>query len=342
MDGKESNESKERLESAANIKNEARALELSIEEKRSIFGKNLREQREQCGQTERDIIHLTRISPPFIKALEEGNFEALPGEVFGRGFLKNICKVLDIEHQSLLEEYNSCWEQQSQKVKRSRFSKKIMTTKFKKDHKKSRSSLPFTNYFSIKGALLWIGVPFVALSISFILIIKSSFFSSTLPKKEEIKTLSPKIYRNKEHSLSNDKNLKETKLLSDAKADVKIAPASPEKEKVAPQIQVKEISAKGLSLSNKSSFVSKILIKVKEPVTIKHRLDQEQYISSLYKKGTYKFKFKDSADFFISNTENVEMTYNKRELGQLGPQSNEKHLSFIAESHKNLKNNKLL
>ena len=83
---------------------------LSQEERRKIFGAKLRALREEIGQTERDIIHLTRISPPFVKALEEGDFERLPGEVFGRGFIKNICQVLETDPKELLQEYINNFE----------------------------------------------------------------------------------------------------------------------------------------------------------------------------------------------------------------------------------------
>ncbi len=77
-----------------------------LESKRKAFGENLKRLRELRGYSRKDIIHLTKIAPPFIEGLEEGNIEKLPGHVFGRGFLQSICKTLDIESKEMIEAYN--------------------------------------------------------------------------------------------------------------------------------------------------------------------------------------------------------------------------------------------
>ena len=90
---------------------EAKAAELCISDKRRNFGASLRAIREEGGLTEKDLIHSTRISPPFIRALEEGELDRLPGQVFGRGFVKNICKALGVDSVELVKAFNSCYEE---------------------------------------------------------------------------------------------------------------------------------------------------------------------------------------------------------------------------------------
>lgn len=56
------------------------------------FGQALRKAREDAGITLERAAILTRISPAFIQALESGDFKKLPGVVFARGFVRNLCK----------------------------------------------------------------------------------------------------------------------------------------------------------------------------------------------------------------------------------------------------------
>ena len=48
----------------------------------------------ESGASLQDISHQTRISINFLEALENAEFEPLPGEIFGRGFIRNVCKII--------------------------------------------------------------------------------------------------------------------------------------------------------------------------------------------------------------------------------------------------------
>lgn len=80
-----------------------------LREGRVEFGQKLREARLQAGLSDVDLVHLTRISPQFIEALEKGEFQHLPGRVFGRGFVTNICKAIGGDDYELVEAYDRCW-----------------------------------------------------------------------------------------------------------------------------------------------------------------------------------------------------------------------------------------
>ena len=56
--------------------------------------------------TPAEISHLTRINIEFIKALAEGDFSSLPSEVFVRGFLKSIAKIIAIPPDILVNAYS--------------------------------------------------------------------------------------------------------------------------------------------------------------------------------------------------------------------------------------------
>ncbi|MFK7872070.1 MAG: helix-turn-helix domain-containing protein [Oligoflexales bacterium] len=84
--------------------------DLPIETKRQIFGGFLRAAREGREKSLTELVHATRISPNFVMALESGDFESLPGKVFGRGFIKNLCVALDVPPKDLIDVYEMCWD----------------------------------------------------------------------------------------------------------------------------------------------------------------------------------------------------------------------------------------
>ena len=81
----------------------------TICEERIQFGQKLREARLSVGLSDEDLIHQTRISPQFIEALEKGEFENLPGRIFGRGFVVSIAKAIGGESSEFVEAYDQCW-----------------------------------------------------------------------------------------------------------------------------------------------------------------------------------------------------------------------------------------
>ena len=61
------------------------------QEQISKLGSMLTELRERCGYSIERAAVATRISPPFIQALEKGELVEFPGNVFGRGFIHPTC-----------------------------------------------------------------------------------------------------------------------------------------------------------------------------------------------------------------------------------------------------------
>jgi hypothetical protein len=71
------------------------------------IGSSLREARMRRGlelsQVERD----TRIRPRYLMALEEEQFDVLPGPAYTRGFLRTYADYLGLDSQRFIDEYNS-------------------------------------------------------------------------------------------------------------------------------------------------------------------------------------------------------------------------------------------
>jgi len=70
------------------------------------FGERLRRERELREVTLQEITAATRIGPRFLEALENEDWEKLPGGVFNRGFVRSIARYLGLNEEALLGEYD--------------------------------------------------------------------------------------------------------------------------------------------------------------------------------------------------------------------------------------------
>ncbi|MCL5436053.1 MAG: DUF4115 domain-containing protein [Patescibacteria group bacterium] len=69
------------------------------------LGEYLRHAREALDFTPYDIRRLTQIPERSLAALEEGNYEALPADVYVKGFLKSLAVVYRVEAKGLLAQF---------------------------------------------------------------------------------------------------------------------------------------------------------------------------------------------------------------------------------------------
>jgi cytoskeleton protein RodZ len=63
----------------------------------ATLGERLRAQREKKGITLDQAAADTRIREKFLKALEDGDYQSLPGAVYTKGFLRNYAQYLDLD-----------------------------------------------------------------------------------------------------------------------------------------------------------------------------------------------------------------------------------------------------
>jgi len=73
---------------------------------KGIFGERLKRERELREVTLEEISKATRIAPRFMDALENEQWNRLPGGVFGRGFVRSIARYLGLNEEDLLSEYD--------------------------------------------------------------------------------------------------------------------------------------------------------------------------------------------------------------------------------------------
>jgi len=75
----------------------------------AAFGEELRRAREARGLAVESVCEATKVPVRHIRALESGSYDALPGGVFRRGFVRSYVSVLGLEEAQWMERFEqSC------------------------------------------------------------------------------------------------------------------------------------------------------------------------------------------------------------------------------------------
>lgn len=72
-----------------------------------MVGDILRREREKQGLTIADVAEETSIREIYLEAIEKGDYDQLPGDVYTKGFIRNYSKFLQIDGNNLLEQFAS-------------------------------------------------------------------------------------------------------------------------------------------------------------------------------------------------------------------------------------------
>jgi cytoskeletal protein RodZ len=75
------------------------------------FGDKFRKAREAKELSLDDVSNVTKISPRMLQAIEEQNFDRLPGGVFNKGFIRAYAKHLGLNAEDAITEYLECLRQ---------------------------------------------------------------------------------------------------------------------------------------------------------------------------------------------------------------------------------------
>jgi cytoskeleton protein RodZ len=69
------------------------------------FGEKFRKARESKELSFEDVSNVIKISPRMLRAIEEENFDQLPGGVFNKGFIRSYAKQLGLDPEEAVTEY---------------------------------------------------------------------------------------------------------------------------------------------------------------------------------------------------------------------------------------------
>lgn len=82
------------------------------------FGERLKREREMREVSLKELITGTRISARYLEALENENWNQLPGGAFNRGFVRSIARYLGLDEENFLAEYDLARGEQAVPVPR--------------------------------------------------------------------------------------------------------------------------------------------------------------------------------------------------------------------------------
>jgi cytoskeleton protein RodZ len=69
------------------------------------IGEMLKEARQRAGLDISEVEQRTKIRTRYLRALESEDWDALPGEVYARGFLRTYAQLLDLDADAIVDEY---------------------------------------------------------------------------------------------------------------------------------------------------------------------------------------------------------------------------------------------
>jgi len=75
------------------------------------FGDKLRREREMRGVSLEEIAESTKIGTRSLRALEQEDFEKLPGGIFNKGFVRAYSRFLGIDEDQALADFDATWKE---------------------------------------------------------------------------------------------------------------------------------------------------------------------------------------------------------------------------------------
>src|ERR1700675_2320190 len=72
---------------------------------KGTFGESLKREREMRGVSLDEISAATRIAVRFLTAIENEQWDQLPGGVFNRGFVRAVAHYLGLDEENIVAEY---------------------------------------------------------------------------------------------------------------------------------------------------------------------------------------------------------------------------------------------
>lgn len=71
------------------------------------IGRTLAEARERTGLSVEEVVAATRIRRPLVEGIEQDDFSACGGDVYARGHVRTLAKVVGLDAQPLLDEFDA-------------------------------------------------------------------------------------------------------------------------------------------------------------------------------------------------------------------------------------------
>ncbi|NLY54145.1 MAG: helix-turn-helix domain-containing protein [Firmicutes bacterium] len=135
----------------------------------SQLGGLLRQRREEQGLSLEDLQARTKIRKKYLAAIEAGDFDVIPGEVYLRGFIRNVASELGIDPEEAMRAYyNDIAEPQTDIAEPEAEKTKTEISQVRKEYPPRRASK--------KRSFSWLGISLVLLIIGIVAVYMWSQF----------------------------------------------------------------------------------------------------------------------------------------------------------------------
>ncbi|HET9238403.1 MAG TPA: helix-turn-helix domain-containing protein [Oligoflexus sp.] len=296
------------------------------------FGAMLRAAREQSGFTIERAAMATRISPPFVEALEQGNFAQLPGAVFGRGFIRNLCKVYGVDSAEILAAFDRSINPPSPGKGKDVISPSVRD---EKRHQQLKKGVLLIQPNEWKGRIKALAPHHYLRAKPLILLVAALVVGAIIINQIDIAT------RDSASELAQTQERSETPAVPAAtapSADVTPAPAAaPEttaavSTPVAPAVadNTPAPAAAPAPADQEDTLEGGTLVQltVKEPVTVKITRDNDKQITGQLKPDTYRYRFKDQLKFYVDDSSVVEIYFKGQRVPTSTVKGEPKRITF--------------
>jgi cytoskeleton protein RodZ len=339
-------------------------------EKARLFGSMLTSAREVSGISIERLAEITRIGLTFLQCLESGEFSGLPGAVFGRGFLRSICKAINADTPDVIAAF-----EQALKVGSQANGKSLnVSVETGATNVRLRSELSFDHPvirglrfaasqisqipFGIIGAavlaagvipgVLWIlGKPSAPNQTSESSHKTSETADVRLPGAIPIEEIEAAAQASEAEAAQAATETAATEQATTTEANVEAPkqnlavtePVSDAQKVESISVTAEAVPAKAATEAVSSATASakqKLDVSVQASVKLRINLDNGSWESKQLEPGSYTFEFEKTAQILVFDAAAVDVKFNGKPLGALGAKGRVRRLSFAAQRTGNL------
>ncbi len=269
-----------------------------------VFGDMLKQAREEAGFSIERIAMATRITQPFIEALEKGATDKLPGAIFGRGFVRNLCKAYGKDPKPYLLAFEELFVETSSKdsklhnrdEKRHQQLQKGVLLIQPNEWKKRLKVFAPQNYLQLRPLAFIAGG---VLALVFVV----NIWQMLQTNSDDVV---PSASKESPAAVSNTPT-----------------PA------VAP-VQVAGTQVAGTEASVPASGELDLELRVHEPVAVTYTKDQDKQVVEKLQVQTYKYQFREQFKLYVEDASRVEIYFRGRRVAESAEKGEARRLTFSA------------
>ncbi len=286
------------------------------------LGQRLKEARNDKGLSIEEVQSITKIQKRYLHAIEEGNYELLPGNFYTRAFIKNYAEAVGLHGEELLEEYASEIPKATTDVPEN-----LPPRKMRKPSAPTKTSSKLSSVFpSILVVLLVVGVAALIWYVVQSGDEKTNSTATTNQAEEQISSdensgnapTSDEVSDSEKKAESSDQQAEE-----DKKEDKKDEPADEEKqpeEEPAPELAIKKVKGDSdhstFEVSNADKFEVKLEATGGSWVALVGASDKKYVYESLTKgkEATNDLTNESSASLRLGSSPNINVFVNGEKI----------------------------